>query len=104
MLRFVALLGACLVVRECAGQTIDTWRLPASGVWGTGSNWTDGTAPGVNNSATIGQTGTYTATLAAAPSAILSLRIDNGAKVTLQSAGGLRTLTTTNSTTLSTNE
>ena len=70
----------------------DTWKLAADGNWEVGIKWTDGTTPTTTDSATIGDSGTYTITFGVAPSAIQQLTVNNGANVTFQSGGTTQTL------------
>jgi hypothetical protein len=63
----------------------DSWKTPASGVWGAGLSWADGTTPGASDSETFNLHGTYTATFNADPSPIQALTLTNAADAALVS-------------------
>ena len=84
----------CLAVLLCvtdADANNDTWKAAVSGIWGTGANWTDGTTPGIADSATFDKPGTYTVTLNTGTSPIQALSVTN-ANVTLATSGGFQAL------------
>jgi T5SS/PEP-CTERM-associated repeat protein len=64
---------------------------PPSGVWGTGNNWVDNSAPGPSDTATFNVPQTYAVTFAAHPPAIQNLTVSAGT-VTFQNSGGVKTL------------
>jgi hypothetical protein len=72
----------------------DTWDNNLGGNWENNANWADGTAPGINDSATFNLAQTYAVSFANEPSVIQALSASAGT-VTLQSSGGAKTLNLT---------
>jgi T5SS/PEP-CTERM-associated repeat protein len=64
----------------------DFWKTAASGTWGAGGSWVDGTTPGVSDSATFNLPGTYTVSFNATPDPIRGLSITNGGNLTFASS------------------
>lgn len=92
-----ALVAAIMVV---AGSTsvvranADTWKTASSGLWETGSNWTDGTTPGNSDTAMFNVFGSFTTTFGVSPAAIQNLSVLQGT-VVMTSSGGAKTLNVT---------
>ncbi len=72
--RWLAVLGVCIVALPAAA---DNWKNPASGNWGLGSNWVDGTAPAANDSAVFAVPGAYTVAFVGDSAPIQSLSLSN---------------------------
>ena len=89
--------ASILVVAICVSggrAANDVWDNTPGVNWDTGANWTDGSTPGVNDSATFNLAQVYSVTFAADPAVIQALSVTAGT-VTLQSSGGARTLSLT---------
>ena len=82
------------VVSSTAIAANDVWDNNLGGNWGTGANWTDGSTPGINDTATFNLAQIYTVSFAADPAVIQALSTTAGT-VTLQSSGGAKTLNLT---------
>ena len=87
VLATVALWAATLPARAA----VDVWDNTPGGNWETAANWTDGTTPTANDSATFNLAQTYTVNFAVDPGAIHALSVSAG-NVTFRSTGGARTL------------
>src|SRR4051812_46202924 len=111
--RFVAktLQGLALAIITtlslCSGVDAgnDVWdgngATPPNGVWGTGLNWVDNTAPNGGDQTTFnvgGLGGTYTVTFSADPVAIQALSVTAGNVTFSSGAGSPRTLNVTSPT------
>jgi len=83
---FIVLLDRVTVVD--AGN--DTWKLGLNANWENNGSWTDNTAPGNSDTASLGFASTYTVTFGVAPAAIQNLTVNNGGTVTFQSSGGTK--------------
>jgi fibronectin-binding autotransporter adhesin len=82
---------AILAPTSAAHAASDIWDNNPGGNWENGANWMDGSAPGVNDSATFNLAQTYMVTVGTDPGVIQSVLVSAGT-VTLRSAGGAKTL------------
>ncbi|MBA3480592.1 MAG: hypothetical protein H0T51_02150, partial [Pirellulales bacterium] len=95
MTRFGAWIGRSVVAAAAAwglvsgspsSADIDVWKTAASGVWGTGGSWVDGTTPSsIFDQANINLAGTYTVSFSADPDPIGALTVNSAANVTFAS-------------------
>jgi fibronectin-binding autotransporter adhesin len=89
----LAMAGWWLICNSASLANSDIWKTATSGIWGTGSNWFDGSSPGTSDSAELNMAGTYTVTFNADPPAIEDLLFNTtGDNVTFTNSGAFRTL------------
>ncbi len=85
---------AVFVLSSVASAASDVWDNIPGGNWENSANWTDGSTPGISDTATFNLPQSYLVTFGVDPAVIQSLSVTAGT-VALRSSGGARTLNLT---------
>ena len=94
-IRTLAILALATLEFACrAHAALDVWDNTPGGNWSIAANWTDGSVPGISDSATFNLAQSYPVTFNSDPGVIQALSVSAGS-VTFQSSGGPRTLSLT---------
>jgi fibronectin-binding autotransporter adhesin len=86
--------AAVFVLNSVAYAASDVWDNVPGGSWENNANWTDGSTPGISDTATFNLPQSYSVTFGVEPGVIQSLSVTAGT-VTLRSSGETRTLNLT---------